>query len=214
MVVMENVIQLTEELENTVDRLNSLKRKLELLQVSVLKNIDYLNPFDIKVYRKMVKEVEEELESLHIINSNITSIVHGCDEVLDQVEQQHNLAGSCYIVGEEIKLKTTFCEICNRLKFQIEALITTRGVKVFYVDANGQVGKAALETLTQLKAKYDIVVKMATPNREAIKSWVFDYIEKFEVDKKQDLKDILKDVKFKLEWNVILNNINCLELNK
>ena len=214
MVGAYDIAQLTAGLENTVERLNSLKRKLNLLQVSVINNINYLNPFDIKVYRKMVQEVEEELESLHIINSNITYLVAGCGELLDEIERQHNLTGNCYIVGENPNLSIDFDEMLNRIRFQLEGLITTRGVKSFYVDATGELGKASLETLVSLKDKYEIAVQICTPNRNDIKPWVFDYISIFDVNTKEKSKSVLEDAKFKIEWDSNINNLVCVELNK
>lgn len=214
MVGAYDIAQLTAGLENTVERLNSLKRKLNLLQVSVINNINYLNPFDIKVYRKMVKEVEEELEGLDIIDSNITLLVAGCGEILDEVERQHNLTGSCYILGEDLNLDIEFDEILKRIRFQLEGLLTTRGVKAFYVDTTGELGKASLETLVSLKDKYEISVQMCTPSRNNIKSWVFDYISVFDVNTKEKSKSILEDAKFKIEWDSNVNNLVCIELNK
>lgn len=205
--------ELTSKLGKTVECLDSVRRKMELLNVSVLQNREYLNPFDIEVYRGIVGEINKDLNDLDIVSNSIRILIEGCEEILDIAERKHK-DDCCCIIGESKEKCKDMQQLIDRMTFQLEGLITTRGVTKFNVEALGTVGHASLEALKQLKRKYKLDVVIYAPNRKKQKPWIFDYLKDFEVQDNKDFKDILEVAKFCIVWNKNNNEIQCIETKK
>ena len=205
--------ELTSRLGKTIECLGSVKRKMELLNVSVLQNKEYLNPFDIGVYRGIVAEINKDLCELDIVSNNIRILIEGCEEILDLAEIKYK-DDCCCIVGENRDRYNDMEQLTDRMMFQLESLITTRGVKKFNVEALGTVGHVALESLKQLKRKYDLQVVIYAPSRKKQKSWIFDYLKDFEVEDNKDFREIIEKSKFYVVWNKDSNQLQCVETRK
>lgn len=205
--------ELTSRLGDTIECLNSVKRKMELLNVSVLQNREYLNPFDIEVYRRIVGEINKDLKDLDIVSNSIRILIEGCEEILDLAERKYK-DDCCCIIGETNDRNRNMQQLIDRMVFQLEGLITTRGVTRFNVEALGTIGHATLEALKQLKRRYKLDVVIYAPNKKKQKSWIFDYLKDFEVEDNSDFQDIAKSSKFCIVWNKDSNEIQCIETKK
>ncbi|GAA0101548.1 hypothetical protein UT300012_22630 [Paraclostridium bifermentans] len=218
--------ELTSKLGKTTECLNSVTRKMELLNVSVLQNREYLNPFDIVVYRGIVEEIMDELASLDIVSNSVRILIEGCEHILDLAEVKYK-DDSCCILGENYEENLNLEDLTGRMVFQLESLITTRGVRKFNVEALGPIGHASLEALKILKNKYNLSVTIYAPNRKYQKSWIFDYIKDFEVNSckkisgtssgtviEDRLQPVIQSSKFCIVWKKDSNEIQCIETKK
>lgn len=146
---------LTEELDNTILRLNSISRKLILLKEGVVNNKDYLNPYDIDVYRKIVRELNEDISTLKLIDKSINILVQGCDEILNEMEQDLVSNTSCLLIAtDNYELSH---DLKRRLKFQLRGLIAVRGIKRYYINHSTLFGEMVKEVLDEIGSPVDIL---------------------------------------------------------
>ena len=146
---------LAERLEDTVDKLESISRRLVLLRECVVNNKDFLNEYDLVVYKGIINNLEEELRELSVGNSVIEELLFDCREILDNVKKELENFNSCYITS--CNLEDVPDDISKRLDFQLRTLIAVRGVKQFYLNTKTLLGRKALEILNDINE--NIVVK-------------------------------------------------------
>lgn len=146
---------LTAELDNTILRLNSISRKLTLLKEGVINNKDYLNPFDIDVYRKIVSELNEDINTLNLIDQSINTLVKGCDEILNEMEKDMQANTSCYLISTD-NIDLTH-DLKRRLKFQLKGLIAVRGIKTYYINHSTLFGELVREVLEEINSSLNIL---------------------------------------------------------
>ncbi len=154
----------TEELNETIETLDSISRRLVLLKECVIENKDYLNPHDLSVYRSMLNKLQEDTDTLKIADERIQCLVNGCNRILDDMENLIEFGDTCYItcVGNGIPTD----DIDDRLRFQLKGLYTTRGVKVYVLDKDSLIGNKAIKVLKDMN---DDEIKIINYNNQKTK---------------------------------------------
>lgn len=145
---------LAEELETTIYKLDSVSRRLVLLRECVVNNKEFLNEYDLIVYRGIIDSLSEELDELRVNNNAITELLEGCSGILDDMEEELKSFNSCYITSSENGIVTE--DITERLDFQLRSLIAVRGVKQFYLNTKTSLGKVATEVLNSISDTVNI----------------------------------------------------------
>lgn len=145
---------LAEELETTICRIDSISRRLVLLKECVVKNKEFLNEYDLIVYRGIIDSLSSELCELKVSNSVIENLLESCSNILDNMEEELKSFNSCYITSSENGTITD--DITERLDFQLRSLIAVRGVKQFYLNSKTSLGKAATEVLNSINDTLNI----------------------------------------------------------
>lgn len=148
------VKNLAEELELTIHKLDSVSRRLVLLRECVVKNKEFLNEYDLIVYRGIIDSLSKELDELRVNNNVITELLESCSGILDDMEEELKSFNSCYITASTNENLTE--DITERLDFQLRSLIAVRGVKQFYLNSKTSLGKLATEVLNSISDTVNI----------------------------------------------------------
>lgn len=148
------VNHLTEELEVTIQKLNTTSRRLMLLRGCIMDNKEFLNEHDLDVYRSIINCLYDDLDYLKIDSGTILDLLSKCTKVLNQAEHDLKIYNSCYITSDmEVAVND---DIVNRLDFQLRSLISVRGVKQFYVDSKTSLGELSERVLGTITNKVNI----------------------------------------------------------